>query len=1170
MPVLDEESTDPHLTRTLVADHGFLEPVSSREEDGLLLPEDEDFESQPTFGVKVKETVRRFKTQVQKNHDRLTTQIQERLPEEVQEIQAKVADQFERGKFGITHAFQKAKHEVRDMFEPEDPLAPEPHRMPELVHIAPTLSGRSTGGKTEGLKYTARLRLPDGCFANVNQASYEWCPKPFTCEEALEVRAVARQEKHRPRPPRILNDPPGPRRGICIRCFREFCVLFAWVLVIVLGVAASFVATMLLRPILHGLLQTLPASFGGGLADGPGLEVVSVCLSGVMSLGGILLLVRFVVALPSFVLPAKLILKIEQKDETDQVRNVLLELLTAESLAVQDVCAFLGVSAKTIRGGKVMKEGKVMCRCHDTADTVLGRSRLRRISCVCCHCYWRCVGGFWPDGEPLKSRWAVLTLDGIAVYRSLLEEDPTDLLLFDTSFTCWSGHNSNGHEIFVATSGRVLELVLEEEEDSGAWLAAVTHAANMSRRTKEQRFSAFSPLLGDRGLIGMRWLICGRAAFRRMAQAIKLAKREIFIAGLMLTPNLPLTREEGREQEILADLLAEKAELGVKIFVLIWHEAEAILYNDSEGARMELITRHRDNINVMRHRSRFGSNAYWTHHEKLVVIDQAVAFVGGIDLALGRYDTPRHNLIDPECTVFPGKDYYNPRLRDFKPYGEVRDMGTDTIDRTELPRMPWQDVHCQLLGTPAAEVAWHFAQRWNHARQAETYEHQPISVPQAFAGGIAEIDRSVSGRSLTRSYSGMNAGTWTNVNVPQPTEALGQGRQTLQVLRESSEASKNLQRASSDVETTSLLMHRTLTSEGLGGDELLRGCADCSMPAEWPPEEGPLVWDTHIQVLRSSSRWSAGVGVECSIHTAYCHFIQCAKNFIVIENQFWCSGMDGDDRIGNRVSEALYARIARANQDGETFHVYVVLPLVPAFEGPLSRTSSKSYTMLSVMDWQIRTIRQLQMRIREELKSDADQYLTVLALRRWAERTDGALISEQVYVHSKVMVVDDEVAIIGSANINDRSMLGIRDSEVCISVEGAEFARSLREALFAQHLGWESQAESVDLLAPSAPNQIGAVADSNTAIFEEVFKCLPSDTFKTWAQVEALRSGPGGPQSPLDAAVVPSSERDASLLRLKALKGQVVRYPSRFLEDEETLVGDGSFISRLVPLETYT
>lgn len=42
----------------------------------------------------------------------------------------------------------------------------------------------------------------------------------------------------------------------------------------------------------------------------------------------------------------------------------------------------------------------------------------------------------------------------------------------------------------------------------------------------------------------------------------------------------------------------------------------------------------------------------------------------------------------------------------------------------------------------------------------------------------------------------------------------------------------------------------------------------------------------------------------------------------------------------------------------------------------------------------------------------------------------GLPVSEIVYVHSKLMIVDDDYAILGSANINDRSMMGDRDSEL--------------------------------------------------------------------------------------------------------------------------------------------
>ena len=41
-----------------------------------------------------------------------------------------------------------------------------------------------------------------------------------------------------------------------------------------------------------------------------------------------------------------------------------------------------------------------------------------------------------------------------------------------------------------------------------------------------------------------------------------------------------------------------------------------------------------------------GETLLWAHHEKIVVIDQVVAFVGGIDLCYGRWDDHTHKLTD--------------------------------------------------------------------------------------------------------------------------------------------------------------------------------------------------------------------------------------------------------------------------------------------------------------------------------------------------------------------------------------------------------------------------------------------------------------------------------------------------------------------------------------------
>lgn len=47
-------------------------------------------------------------------------------------------------------------------------------------------------------------------------------------------------------------------------------------------------------------------------------------------------------------------------------------------------------------------------------------------------------------------------------------------------------------------------------------------------------------------------------------------------------------------------------------------------------------------------------------------------------------------------------------------------------------------------------------------------------------------------------------------------------------------------------------------------------------------------------------------------------------------------------------------------------------------------------------------------------------------------------VTEIIYVHSKLMIVDDRMAICGSANINDRSLLGNRDSEFCVVIQDRE------------------------------------------------------------------------------------------------------------------------------------
>ena len=80
------------------------------------------------------------------------------------------------------------------------------------------------------------------------------------------------------------------------------------------------------------------------------------------------------------------------------------------------------------------------------------------------------------------------------------------------------------------------------------------------------------------------------------------------------------------------------------------------------------------------------------------------------------------------------------------------------------------------------------------------------------------------------------------------------------------------------------------------------------------------------------------------------------------------------------------------------------------------------------MYWQYSSISRGGNSLLEYLKSkniETDKYIKFLGLRK-SDVLGFNAITEQIYIHSKCMIVDDCITIIGSANINDRSMSGDR------------------------------------------------------------------------------------------------------------------------------------------------
>jgi phospholipase D1/2 len=90
------------------------------------------------------------------------------------------------------------------------------------------------------------------------------------------------------------------------------------------------------------------------------------------------------------------------------------------------------------------------------------------------------------------------------------------------------------------------------------------------------------------------------------------------------------------------------------------------------------------------------------------------------------------------------------------------------------------------------------------------------------------------------------------------------------------------------------------------------------------------------------SDWSIGIKkCDTSILDAYIDTINNAKHYIYIENQFFITQsksqpLNPSEVVVNQIGEALYHRIIRAFRDHETFRVFVIFPLLPAFEGIVS------------------------------------------------------------------------------------------------------------------------------------------------------------------------------------------------------------------------------------------
>ena len=86
-------------------------------------------------------------------------------------------------------------------------------------------------------------------------------------------------------------------------------------------------------------------------------------------------------------------------------------------------------------------------------------------------------------------------------------------------------------------------------------------------------------------------------------------------------------------------------------------------------------------------------------------------------------------------------------------------------------------------------------------------------------------------------------------------------------------------------------------------------------------------------------------------------------------------------------------------QEGANYRVYVLVPLLPAFEGDVG--SGSVHAMHCVLHYQNNSIRELFERLERHGVTDPSRYLSFTSLRTWSELC-GTPITELIYIHSKV------------------------------------------------------------------------------------------------------------------------------------------------------------------------
>ncbi|KAI0472926.1 phospholipase D [Xylariaceae sp. FL0804] len=307
-----------------------------------------------------------------------------------------------------------------------------------------------------------------------------------------------------------------------------------------------------------------------------------------------------------------------------------------------------------------------------------------------------------------------------------------------------------------------------------------------------------------------------------------------------------------------------------------------------------------------------------------------------------------------------------------------------------------------------------------------------------------------------------------------------------------------------------------------------------------PPDANPadlealgLSGSCEVQILRSAGDWSLGFPKdvrEHSIQTAYVKLIEESEHFVYMENQFFITSTETmNTKVVNRIGDALVERIIRAHEKDEEWQCCILIPLMPGFQNTVDQAEGSSVRL--IMQFQYRSICRGPNSIFGRLEAvgiNPEEYICFFSLRNWGcIGTNNQLVTEQLYIHAKTIIVDDRVVLIGSANINERSMLGNRDSETAAIVRDTNmtwstmagkpyrvgrYAHTLRMRLMREHLGLDVD----EITEQEREAEVSAEAQ---------FEAEMNGIYDEYDSPTAEGSGSAGPSTRLSRPPVPLNNR---------------------------------------------